>query len=1193
MTRSPQQHAESLLNALEPLDHPRRMRELALWARETDQLRPVLDTFETRGPYERGIAVVAASAGRDAEWIAGRLADPDAFVRGHALRVAESLRLPDSAFESALDEAPERVRRELLRAIVAGRRTTLADRLVDTLRANWGEAEAARLLPGCAAQTVARLLPELFHAVTGWKTLGRRHPGTLLDTAERELSALPEAMRDTWWERYTRGVASAVAAEPLRVLELLERYGPPAALPSELRDRLAQFASADPGRLLRFLLTPTGLAALRDRTPSPAVTRRLARSGAPELALYAQVLAERGELAPLLEALPPGRRHACYRAAHEGRGAAGRATAWGVGQDGVDGAAPATVDAVILEALPRSCVAEEARRMAAVARESGAPWNTLLLAESFLPVDEVRERLTEASRRPTAEDRAQAWALLVANAARSGDPAAVTFVLEEMERLRTEQDPVRSAALHALSAVRPALFTEDAEPYLDRITADAVEAPDSSPATRQNLSRLAVLVLREHAAGGQRDLVNWALRTLVRITGNTGGADLGRLDATLRRGQEHQVYEALRPWIEAGAERMDFSLAFALARAVGRRAAGMPELQQLLWQAVRYGGDGTARTAIGLWLDPPASRDERVARILAREPSAAALWPVREVLTRRRTDLLDPLLAQSPPYGRFLTKDTAWTAPVGPDARRWTSRQHQAAARQLASAADDVGLALYQRAAAVSRGAFVPGGGAEPVRRWTGSEEVVLAEAALAALARTDRPADALPELLAHAGGDRARVAVYAAKEASRYEAPSRLAERLRAVLLAPGAKVTSRKEAVRLAAVRLPLPWAARLVTEVYAAPGAHVDVRAACVGGAVRLLSEEPVWDLLRDAAGAESVLRTAVLRTSPLELPESLRERYARLIRDVCSTDDPHTAALAFDALARWAPWSPDAPGVLADATTDLTERASWRAAANGLVTASAGSVRGAQGLQRALRTLAEADGRCAAVAGDAGDGPGGSSGATGSNEAGERLYRPAREYSEAGTAAVRRPAAGPEAGADISADAGERRDRPARRRVEYLVARLAEHASTAPGLIRPAALAAGDLLAGYDAFVPQAAAITVVHLDLDLTQDAEPGQLDRLAALTTGRPALAARTAAELGERLRAHPHEGDPEALLGAARRLTAHGGHCEGLLAAALTDALGTRTGWSAPWRHRLRTLRHHPLADVRDAALDLVTARE
>ncbi|MGQ4385828.1 hypothetical protein [Streptomyces sp. SAS_270] len=1117
-----EQHVEGLLHALDPLAYPQRMRELARRVKETAALRPVLEELETRGPYERGIAVVAASVGQDVEWIADRLADPDAFVRGHAQRVAESLHVPDAAYESALDDAPEVIRRELLRAIVAGRRIALAERLVDAVRHDWGDAEAARLLPGCTPQTVARLLPDLFHAVTGWKALAKWHPGPLLDVAERELTALPEALRATWWARYTPGVAATARAEPLRVLDLLERFGPP-TLPYQLHDVLGEFAKADPSGLLRLLLTLAGIAARRRRALSRAVLHRLARSGAPELAAYAGVLADWGGLDPLVKALPPARRHAFYRATQEGRGGG-----------------HVVLDAVILGVLPRSAVAEEARRMAAVARERGATWKTLLLADSFLPVAEVRERLIEATRRPAAEDRADAWPFLIRNAARSGDPGAVAFVLEEMGRLRNEQDPVRSAALGALSGVRAALFTEDAEPYLDRIAVDAVEARDSSPDTRRHLSRLAVGVLREHAADGRRELVNWALRTLVRISGNTGGADLGRLDAKLRRGQEHQVYEALRPWIEAGAEKSDYSLAFALARAVGRRAAGMPELQELLWQAIRYGSDGTVRSAVELWLEAPAARDERVARILALEPSASALWSVREIVTRRRTDLLDLLLAEAPPYGRFLTKGTPWTVSVDRDIRRWVPRQQLAVARQLTKEAEDTGLPAYQRAEAVAQGARIPGCGADLVRRWTDSPDVVLAEAALAALARTDRPAEALPELLAHAGGERARVAVYAATQASRYAAPSRLAEQLRAVLFASDSKVTSRKEAARLAAVRLPVPQAAALLTEAYAAPGTHRDVRAAVVAFAGSLLAEESVWNLLHDAAGAEPVLRAAILRVTPFDLPEPHRERYARLVREVSRTDDPETAAPAFAALARWALWSPQAATVLAEATTDLDERTTWRAAADGLVTAAAGAPRGVAALEWALRTLAEAE-------------------------------------------------AAPAAHADAHADAGEHRDRPARQRVDHLVGVLDQRARTAPGTIRSAALAAAELLAGYDAFVPQAAAIMAFHLDLD----EEPLRLDRLSALTEGRPALAARTARELGERLQRQPQEGDSEALLDAVGRLTEHGGYGEGMLAAAVTEAIGGRTGWTAPWRERLRALRRHPVADVRDAALDQVTAYE
>ncbi|WP_254395360.1 hypothetical protein [Streptomyces sp. AC512_CC834] len=1120
MSRTAAQHeAESLLHALDPLAHPRRMRELVARVRESADPRPVLAELERHGAHGRRLAVVAASAAGDTEWIADRIADPDPYVRGHALRVADSLGVPDAAFEAGLADAPEAVRRGLLRAVVAGGRTALADRLVDGVRRDWGDTEATRLLPGCTAPTVARLLPDLLYAVRAWNPLAKRHRAALSAVLEAELAARPEALRDIWWGRYAPAVATLAPAEPARVLAMLAERGP-SRLPYELRGHLPAFAAADPRRVLRLLPTPAWAPVVGVHRLGRTVLHRLTRTDSPELVAYARVLLPYGDLPKLLKALPPARRHTLWTAVREGRGPGGT-----VG-----------VDEPLLEVLPRRHAAREAREAAARAREAGAGEHAVLTAESFLPVAEVHDRLLAATRRPDADDRAGAWTLLIRNAARSGDPAAVTAVLEDMARLRNEQDPVRSAALRAARTVRADLFTEDAAEHLDRLATDAVEARDSSPEARRLLGELALAVLREHAAGGTRTLVNWALRTLVRISGTTGGADLGRLDRTLRRGQEHQVYEALRPWIEAGAEKADYGLVFALARAVGPRAAGMPELQDLLWQAVRYGNDTTARTAVALWLEPSATRDERAARVLAHEPSAAALPPVRAVVVRRRTDLLDPLLAETPPYGRFLTKGTSWSMPVAAhEVARWVPRQQAALLRQCAALAADAGLPLYARAGALTRAAAVPDGGADLLRRWTGSADVVLAEAALAALARTDRAAETLSELLAHAGGDRARVAVYAVTQASRRARPSSLAGRLREVLRAQDAKVTSRKEAVRLAAVRLPVPDAAALITEVYARPGTHPDVRAACVAFAHGLLAREETWELLHDAANGVPVLRAALLRAAPQNLPEAHRGRYARLVRDVAVTDDPATALLAFHALAHWIPWSAEGAGVLTRAVTDLTNRATWHAAANALISAASSAPDGLAGLLDALRALAGTE-------------------------------------------------------ADGDSDAGERRDRPARQRVEYLIAGLGSGGFRSEAAVRPAALAAAELLSGYDAHVAQAAGLAANHVDLA----ALPPRLDRVTALAgADRPALAARIADEVGGRLQTRELPGDAAVLLAEARALAAHGGHAQGLMAVAVTGALGDREDWPAPWRELLRTLRRHPVPDVRDAALEETTVYE
>ncbi|MYX63422.1 hypothetical protein GTZ89_49510, partial [Streptomyces sp. SID8382] len=422
---------------------------------------------------------------------------------------------------------------------------------------------------------------------------------------------------------------------------------------------------------------------------------------------------------------------------------------------------------------------------------------------------------------------------------------------------------------------------------------------------------------------------------------------------------------------------------------------------------------------------------------------------------------------------------------------------------------------------------------------------------ALAALAHTDRPGDALPVLLAHAGGDRARVAVYAATRASRYVEPSRLAPLVRGVLAPDGvatavppvpAKVTSRKEAARLAATLLPAADAAALLADAFEQPGQHPDVQAACVAFATGLLDAKRAWELLTAAASGRRELRRAVLRTRPLDLPEAHRARYAQLIRVVCDTDDPEVAADGYGALAGWSPWAPDAAAVLVAAVTDLGNRASWRAAADALLDLMAAAAEGSTGdnpLAWALAALATADAR-----------PG-----------------------------------GPDAEPD--------RDRPAHRRIQHLADRLATRARMRPRVTRRTARAAGELLAGYETFIQEAAHVLVNALDLDARPGPLSAGLARLARLHTTRPALAVRTADTLRRRLNTASRPGSDAAMLRAAGDLDEDGGHASGLFAATLTEVGGARTEWAEPWRDRLRALRGHPHADVRDAALRLTTVVE
>ncbi|MGP4111889.1 hypothetical protein ACTWP5_13345 [Streptomyces sp. 4N509B] len=1175
--------ADRLLRDLDALPYPRRMHEVALAARAAagrGDLPDLLEGLERHGTHGRRLAAAAAVAGLDKGYLASRLTDPDPVVRRRAQRAAHRAGVGDYALQVALEDAPAVVRREILATIVEGRRTALAEQLIDPHRALWGDREAAALLPACGAERVARDLPELFAALSSWHAMTRHHPDALLEEAERQLDGLPPALRHGWWARHAAGMARAVAVRPGRVLDLLERYHT-GALPTPLWQRLSRLAAArpeGPARVVRLLLAPDR-AGQHHRVGLPRnLLRRLVRHHLPDLTQLAELArAWAGDpelLAELLRALPPSRRAELHDAARQDAARQDGARDDGARHDstrpdaeGPDptAARPAAgdpwADDRVLELLPHARRHAEARRLARHARERQLPPRAELAALAHLPPPEARPALLAALAHPEADERAAAWRLLILNAARSADPAAVGAVLADAERLRNEQDPVRSAALDALAAVHPRLFTDASVDHLDHVVAEAIAARDSSARTRHLLGQLAGAVLREHAVTAQRDLVGWSLRTIVRLSGHTGGADLGRLDRTLRSGQEHQVFTALLPWLEAGAEKVDHGLTFALARAVGRRAAGMPELQELLRQAILFGNDATVRTAVELWLADPATRDERVAEILVSDPSAAVLGPVLRVLTTRRTDLLDVALDSTPPYGRFLKEPARWLPPLGRAVHRWLPRQQRAAARRYAREAADASAPTRQRAAAIAALADVPEVGVEEIRRWVGSPDTALAEAALAALARTERPGEALPELLAHAGDERARVALYAAGRAARQVPPGELAERLRDLLLpAAGrpAKVTSRKEAARLAARLLPAPRAAALLAEVYDRPGEHRDVRAACVAAATRLLGQEQAWRILDDAArpagpaGADAVdhgdgagdpdrsaLHRAVLRVVPFDLPEHHRARYARLVTGLSATRDRELAAAVHGALRDWGPWAPEATRVLAWAVADTSTRGTWRSAAHALAHLALTAPGPRSGLLSLLDHLAAADGH------------------------------------------------------DDTPDAEVDADRPSRARVRLLARQLAASADRRPAEARTLAAEAGEVLARHPTFVPDAAQLLLAAVDLDAEPVFLQPALARLAILHHGRPALAAATARALRRRLAASPATpADPGTLLAVARELAAEGAAATGQFAVELVRAGGGRSGWSPAWRELVRVLRRHPVPDVRDAALVVSTAR-
>ncbi|WP_329380976.1 hypothetical protein OG625_16265 [Streptomyces sp. NBC_01351] len=734
--------AEQLLAAVAPLPHAARLRFTAVTARrlaDRGELAPLLAELVALGPYERRLAALAALTGGDVPHLAARLADPDPVVRRYALRGARRLPVPDRAVEAAYDDAPAVVRADLARLLCEGTRPELAERLVPRLRAEYGEGDAARLLPGCSTEFAARMLPELADAVPfeGWGRLGGRHPLAVLDHADRELAGLPYRWRDAWWARHATGIGAAVPAAPERVLELLERHGPD-TLPGPVYDRLDLLVAVDAERVTRWLADRARHHHRWERTPSRGVLRRLAAAEPPSLARLASCWVHREAFTILLTSTPPSRRRALAEAAF----AADPRRAGSALRDSVVHLLPAS------QRRAAAAAKIEARRGA----EGLSDWD-YWWALAFMPPSQARPELLAALPGADVDDREGIWSALVRNAGSTRDAAVVAEIMTlAASRLGNERDSVRGgvlddfvrlpgALLVTAMAVAAGAATADgagadgAAPTagpVERLCLDGLEARDCSPLTRGTIRDLALALLdcpaeEALAAAGAAPYAasyapSYARRTAVRIlealTAHTGTAELGALERTLRAGREDAVLEALLPWLDRAADRGDAEPLVAVAEAFGRRVHRIPELQDRLARALRSCSDTDFPRVAALWLGDRATRGERVAQLLEQEPSAAHTAPVLGVLAAERTDLLDRVLVETQPPGRFPLPGAARALPDLRYAARWLPRQQEAAVRLVRASLGDESRGLDERAALLRAVASVPEHGPALVRQY-------------------------------------------------------------------------------------------------------------------------------------------------------------------------------------------------------------------------------------------------------------------------------------------------------------------------------------------------------------------------------------------------------------------------------------------------------------------------------------------
>lgn len=1156
--------AADLLRSIDSLPYGERVRAIAdqaLRLRGTPALDELLTDLSTGPADHRVIGLRIAQITGDAAYVTQLLHDREPTVQAQALAAVGHWNHRSSATPAAAvsddelrilhDDAPAALRPRLLQVIRRTGRQLLAARLIDEQRDRWGDQYAAALLDSTDDATVRRLLPELAYCFTSgqWERLTRRHPQVVLDHATETLPTGSD--RDEWWQGVGYGVTAALDHDAPRAFALINSAIAPDDLPWAVVNILGRLIDLDPRGVLALLLAPDRANTLH-RALTPAVRRRLHRYSDEDLAALGRLLWP--NLSGLLSDLPPSRRTAVFAAV-------------------TAGLELRELPAALLDVLPRSTRTEQARRMltlADIAEEPHRRWEIT----AYLPYDEAFALLEPEIRRPEAADRAAVYRAVITSAGRSRQPELVHQALTWAARVRNDRDPVRQSVLEAAAALPPSVLTDDHVVPLQTLLTDALEARDTSWPSRAALTESARHAVHQGAQRNQSALLAWGLDAHAAITQNRGTVDLDGIIDGLPRGRETAVYDALRPYLEGAAERTEFKLLFAVSTAFDRRGWNNEHLQNLLEVALWSNQEFTVGTAASHWLSPPATRADRVGRIIARDLGMIQWDAVWSAVTLVRTDLLDAVLAD-PTRSELFTKSHAPWRVGGSTLRRWLPRQHRQYAEAVATVADDPRLAEWTRAEAIlmlgqlptigpaaiqpylpdpdanaSPAPATPRAGtvpqAEPAQPTTAPStdprsvplpdptataepSVLLQEAALRALSWSDQPQLALPQLLQYAGNDRARVAIYAATRVARFVRPSTLPALLHPVLTGDNAKVTSRKEAARLLG-ELRAPGAGAVLTDAWS--DAHRDVRAAITSAASQYLLHEPAsWALLQQAVHDSAATATVLTQRTPYGLATKYRSRYADLLIAVTNRPEPEVARAAVLALEHWANWNTAVAPVIAAFVTDLGSR-TWRSAATALVGIVATNPdRGLDELIGSVRLLVRLENNPQVP------------------------------------------------------DALPDRDHPARQRlttvVDTLVGHLSRRSIETRQVLRPIA--------------DELTATPYLHLRQKLlTAALHPAHLaEDLALLRTDRPLAAAAAADLLANHLSRIEAHWTPDDLSPVAAQLVTSRTLADGLITYALIRAAGPRTGWTPAWRALLVALRNHPDPDVRERALELTTSPE
>jgi hypothetical protein len=937
---------EKFVQRLDRLDHRERLAELFAEGRRLSAAdAEALSRALFAGDVHRRLLALEVSQvvqGSSLPWQA--LDDRSVVVRSRAAKLVG--RDAEAIAVELLDRLDAVSLSVLFRQLVLGGRAAIAEVLVAGLIARERLAEAARLLSVCRNEAIAGWLDGVAWPETIWIRLAKHRTAMMIARIDALFAAHPERP-DLVWGRFEASVWGVLAKrDPAAVSGWIDRWADAESLPSSLSLALRHLARWSPtwmvgglGRRVAWVVDrglPVGLAARVSAVDDEilvALAAGLAGS-APQL------------LGQLLARMPYPQ----------------RARVFGLAVDGLE-TARIEWPTSLLAVLPTAVRDREAARMLGLTRaQTDATWRRELLG--LRAIEFARPELEREGQSAQAGDRAEAHAALVRSSCRSR--AGMAETLGWLKRIRNEQDPVRSAVVAALAEAPGHLF--DDPDALELVIGPIFDARDTSHGTRTQVARLGHRLMVARATEPGSPMFRFGISMLERLAGQAGTPELPNLAANLPRGAEQAIVDALLPWVKAAGERRQEGHLIRLWGSLGKRAWRVPALAEWISNLIWHGHKASASQHAELWLQDPRTRDERVLALVKRDRSALYIRTVFEHCHRRRQTLLVDRFASTAPSGRFHDGKIVIIPAVARGFVRWPTALQVQYVELVQLAEVDPKHFSQTRAALIAMRARVPITRVEDLAAALSSTEVPVQEAALAALVWIDDPAPALPILLDHLKGDRARIAMYAMPRLARLLARERFVDAIAGLLARPKLKVTVHKEALRLLG-QLATPRAIELLTQTWTQP-LHRDVRIATLHAARSVLSQPAAWTLLAEAARDSNEDLARALVEVPLgTVAEAHRGRYVQVMQVVADHPSPVARAALLEALANgwWRAAAFESVELAARVIARMDPTDPWRVAAQ-VVVDGARSVEAHAAISRLIADLAESAERDVAPAGE---------------------------------------------------------------------------------------------------------------------------------------------------------------------------------------------------------------------------------